>query len=134
MEAFSERMSLPGGLASIELRAGDESEPEHKEAGVKTEAMIKSDWAKVQAVSLGTPTTVVLYKDQAPPGNRTEWVGGRVSPCRRARGLRKNRSGGPNLLRQRGCPGHGHCRDSAGVRGLRNADQDRRRVGPAGVP
>ena len=33
-------------------------------------AMIKSDWTKVQAVSLGTPTTVVLYKDQAPPGKR----------------------------------------------------------------
>ena len=33
-------------------------------------ATIKSDWTKVEAVSLGTPTTVVLYKDQAPPGNR----------------------------------------------------------------
>ena len=31
-------------------------------------ATIRSDWTKVQAVSLGTPTTVVLYKDQAPPG------------------------------------------------------------------
>ena len=30
----------------------------------------KFDWSKVQAVSLGTPTTVVLYKDQAPPGKR----------------------------------------------------------------
>ena len=33
-------------------------------------ATIRSDWTKVQAVPLGTPTTVVLYKDQAPPGKR----------------------------------------------------------------
>ena len=33
-------------------------------------AEIQSAWAKVEAVALGTPTTVILYKDQAPPGKR----------------------------------------------------------------
>ena len=33
-------------------------------------AKIRLDWSKVQAVKPGTPTRVVLYKDQAPRGSR----------------------------------------------------------------
>ena len=38
-------------------------------------AKIKPDWSKVEAARRGTPTTVWLYEDQAPPGERK--IGGR---------------------------------------------------------